>query len=420
MSQQIFREEYLQQQHQTEQGQILILSGLNQRIVTVCCIVVIGAILILLALGSYTKKTELEGVIVPSTGLIAVKAAQNGVLEAIDVEDGQQIGKSASLFRVNSEVFDTSGESINLRLKRSLEHQFNSLQSQRDYERLVTQSRIDELISKIDRLDLEIKSVQQSLEFAKQRTQLKKEARDSYQKLLKNNYISELSFKDYLSSLVSLQVDEENRKIMTQQLERERVAAQHQIDYMSLQGNLRTLELERQIDSLKQQQIELTSASETVVHSPVSGKITTLRAEIGQSVSQGEVLLNIIPEQAKLQVELYAPSRSIGFLRPGQPVRLRFDAYPHEKFGMQKGSVVQISQSTLTPAELKAQDQTIRSDAETLYRIVVSLSKSTIGVYGREEPLRVGMRVSADINVETRKLYEWLLGPIARMQGINE
>ncbi|MGR5148170.1 HlyD family secretion protein [Photobacterium alginatilyticum] len=420
MSQQIFREEYLQQQHQTERGQILILSGLNQRIVTVCCIVVIGAILTLLAVGSYTKKAQLEGVIVPSTGLIAVKAAQNGVVEAIYVEDGQEIEKSASLFRVNSEVFDTSGESINQRLKRSLEHQFNSLQSQRDYERLVTQSRIDELNSKIERLGLEIQSAQQSLEFAKERTLLKKEARDSYRKLLKNSYISDLAFKDYLSSLVSLQAEEESRKLMIQQLERERVAAQHQIDFMSLQGNLRTLELERQIDSLKQQQIELTSASESVVHSPVSGEITTLRAESGQSVSQGEVLLNIIPEQATLQVELYAPSRSIGFLRPGQPVGLRFDAYPHEKFGIQKGNVVQISQSTLTPAELKAQDQTIRSDAETLYRIVVSLNKSTIDVYGREEPLKVGMRVSADINVETRKLYEWLLGPIARMQGINE
>ncbi|MBJ6911355.1 HlyD family efflux transporter periplasmic adaptor subunit, partial [Vibrio cholerae] len=142
-----------------------------------------------------------------------------------------------------------------------------------------------------------------------------------------------------------------------------------------------------------------------------------LRIENGQAVSRGEVLLNIIPETTELQVELYAPSRAVGFLQTGQSVGLRIDAYPFEKFGIQTGTIKRVTKSTLSPTEIKSKDQTIRSDAETLYRVIVALNKPTITVYGREEPLKVGMKVSADVYVETRQLYEWLLGPITRLKG---
>lgn len=414
----IFRKEYLEQQHQLDTGQILLLSGLNQRIVTFCCILLLLALLVLLIFGNYTKKTYLEGVIVPSAGLIVVKSTQDGVIEDTYVKDGQNVIKARGLLKINSELFNNKGESISQRLQYSLEEQLSSLKSQRDYEQLMNKSRIGDLESKIIHLDLGLESSRQSLEFAKQITIFKQQAMSGYRKLLKKNYISDLKYKDYLSDLIRLKAEEENKRLLIHQLEREYISTQNQINDILLQGDIRSLELKRQLDSLQQQQIT-TSSSETIVHAPIGGNISSLRVERGQAINQGEVLLNIIPDGSELQVELYAPSRSIGFLRKGQSVGLRFDAYPHEKFGIQKGAVLSISQSTLSPIDFKTQDQTIRSDIETLYQIVVSLNKSTINVYGREEPLKVGMRVSADINIETRKLYEWLLGPIARMQGIN-
>ncbi|WP_233357572.1 HlyD family efflux transporter periplasmic adaptor subunit, partial [Vibrio cholerae] len=94
-----------------------------------------------------------------------------------------------------------------------------------------------------------------------------------------------------------------------------------------------------------------------------------------------------IPETTELQVELYAPSRAVGFLQTGQSVGLRIDAYPFEKFGIQTGTIKRVTKSTLSPTEIKSKDQTIRSDAETLYRVIVALNKPTTTVYGREEPL---------------------------------
>lgn len=418
MSQQIFRKEYLNKK--PEIGQILILSGMNQRIMTLCCIIIISAFILLISFGTYTKKIYIEGVIVPSNGLITVKSTQSGIIKNVEVVDGQNVSESERILILNNETFDNNGISINERLKNSILQQISSLKSQKDYEYLMNKSRINELNSKVSRLELEISSANQSLELAKEKTNLKKQSGESYSVLLNKKYISDLTFKEYLSSLVSLQADEESKKLLIQQLEREHVATGHQIDYIELQGSMRNLELTRQIDNLNQQQIELTSSYETIIRSPINGQITALRAESGQAVNQGEILLNIIPKGAEFQVELYAPSRAIGFIKKGHTVGLRFDAFPYEKFGVQKGTVLAISQSTVSPAEIKAQDQTIRLDTETLYKIVVTLNKPTIDVYGIEQHFKVGMKVNANINIETRRLYEWLLGPISRIKEINQ
>ncbi|MBJ6889112.1 hemolysin D, partial [Vibrio cholerae] len=107
-------------------------------------------------------------------------------------------------------------------------------------------------------------------------------------KLLESKYISDLTFKDYLSSLVALKADEESKIMLIQQLERELVGAQYQFDYMQQEGKVRDVELARQLDGIVQQQIELTATTEAVIYAPVSGEVSALRIENGQAVSRGE------------------------------------------------------------------------------------------------------------------------------------
>ena len=51
------------------------------------------------------------------------------------------------------------------------------------------------------------------------------------------------------------------------------------------------------------------------------------------------------------------------------------------------------------------------------YRIVAELDRQTILAYGKELPLRPGMRLTADINVDRRSLFEWLLEPLYSIRG---
>ncbi|RTL39040.1 MAG: hypothetical protein EKK53_18050 [Burkholderiales bacterium] len=118
---------------------------------------------------------------------------------------------------------------------------------------------------------------------------------------------------------------------------------------------------------------------------------------------------------AELQAQLFAPSRTAGFVQPGQEVYLRFQAFPFQKFGMAKGSVVAVSRSPIAPSDLPSgQTQAIVTAAqanEPMYRITVQLPRQTINTYGRETALAAGMSVDADVRQDNRKIVEWLLEP---------
>ncbi|TCU01505.1 hypothetical protein EDB47_1171, partial [Vibrio crassostreae] len=70
------------------------------------------------------------------------------------------------------------------------------------------------------------------------------------------------------------------------------------------------------------------------------------------------------------------------------------------------------------PPEMIDNQRLIKKDViEGLYQIRVKLSKPTITVYGKEEPLISGMTVIADVELDSRKIYEWILEPLYTIKG---
>src|SRR5262245_25891261 len=118
--------------------------------------------------------------------------------------------------------------------------------------------------------------------------------------------------------------------------------------------------------------------------------------------------LEIVPEHARLQAELFVPARAIGFIEPGQSVRLLFDAFPYQHFGTYRGKVVRVSQTILmtsdTGGPIKLNDPT--------YRVIASLERQDIDAHGKKIALQPDMLLRADIVLEWRSLMDWLLGPL--------
>jgi ATP-binding cassette, subfamily B, bacterial CvaB/MchF/RaxB len=127
-------------------------------------------------------------------------------------------------------------------------------------------------------------------------------------------------------------------------------------------------------------------------------------AETGQSVSPAAALATLVPEGAVLQAQLYAPSSAVGFVQLGQAVRLRFEAFPYQKFGQQPAHVLQVSRTPLAASELAALAlPAVGPGGEPLFRITVALDGPPVAT-----PLTPGMRLQADVLLEKRRLIEWL------------
>jgi membrane fusion protein len=99
------------------------------------------------------------------------------------------------------------------------------------------------------------------------------------------------------------------------------------------------------------------------------------------------------------------PSAAIGFVKPGQEVRLALDAFPYQRFGTVKGRVRTVPSSTINaPASNGA---TI-----AVYPVIVDIEAPKIFAYGRDEPLVAGMNLTARIITERQSLLEWLFEPL--------
>jgi len=118
--------------------------------------------------------------------------------------------------------------------------------------------------------------------------------------------------------------------------------------------------------------------------------------------------MEIIPNGSALQAELFVPTKAIGFLRPGQQVRILYDAFPYQQFGSYRGQVSEISRTILTkadtfgPVELK----------EPAYRVIATLDRPDVDAYGKTIPLQADMLLKADIILEKRSIVSWFLDPL--------
>jgi membrane fusion protein len=129
-------------------------------------------------------------------------------------------------------------------------------------------------------------------------------------------------------------------------------------------------------------------------------------------------MLTIVPAHERMQAELLAPSTSIGFLRPGQRVLLRYSAFPYQKFGEYWGTVTEISRAALQAEELKALVPSMQpaEQAKTFYRLTVVPDRPDVMAYGRSEPLQASMQVDARVLLDRRPIYQWILEPLYRLQ----
>ena len=141
--------------------------------------------------------------------------------------------------------------------------------------------------------------------------------------------------------------------------------------------------------------------------------IVTTDKDLLQVVDATTALAFVVPSDARLRAELYAPSRAVGFVAVGEEVVLRYEPYPYQKFGHYRGTVEAVSRTSW--ASSARLDSPLAG--EPLYEVIVALRSQTVTAYGQERELRAGMAVEADVLLETRRLYEWVLEPLYSLRG---
>lgn len=177
-------------------------------------------------------------------------------------------------------------------------------------------------------------------------------------------------------------------------------------------------ELTGQLDKLTQEVTKQAHRQSLLeLKAPQDGIVKDLATHTSGTVVQpGTVLLTLVPKEDTLRAEVWVSNEDIGFVRPGQTVKLKFAPYPFQKYGMAEGVVEHVSADAADPnsqganapppMDTKGRPQPLR------YKALVSLKAMQLTVNGEKFDLSAGMQTNAEIHLGTRTVLEYLLSPV--------
>lgn len=379
---------------------------------------VLGTLVVLfLTLGTYTRRATVTGQLVPSSGVIRVHTPQAGVVLERKVAEGQVVNKGDVLFTLNSDRLGAGAREVQADIGQQVGERRRSLEAELARNKGVEAAEIGHLERRAGTLRAEQQSIERQMDQQRIRLKLAEDARKRYQGLADQDYIAR-------EQLFQKEAELSEQQSRLQALERDALVAQRE-----LATTLREIEntrvryanqnglLERGVSSAQQELTEVEARRRVVITAPESGRATLVSGEPGQAVDTARPLLNLVPSDAKLEVRLYAPSRTMGFIRPGDAVLLRYQSFPYQKFGQHEGVVASVSNNAVTSTELAGFQIPDVPPGEPVYAIVVTLKQQNVTAYGKQWPLSAGMRLDADILQETRRLWEWMLEPLYSITG---
>ena len=407
MNDSLFRPEAVERSKSKPLSSILLIQPVAVNVLTVLSLLIGLALLAFLIFGTYTKKERVTGVLLPNLGLVRVATPQMGTVIKREVTEGQAVKRGDVLYRISSDRAvgsEVEGQlaSNQSELKRqSLEEQLNLQNSMNEISSLQSAQKISALQQQLAQINNELSIYNEQLRIAN----------DVYkrnQALVEEGFISSAVLEDKRNNYLN-QLNNQKR------LMREKTSIQQQLSAAKTELQDAKLKGDNQNASITQSITDNETQRELLVLAPIDGVASAIQADVGQVVNANTVLLSIVPKDAQLEANVYLSSRAIGFIKEGNRVLLRYQAFPYQKFGQHEGEVISISKVALTNNELI--EAGILKATEPMYRVKIKPSSQTIMAYGQQEALQPSMQLEADVLMDTRRLYEWLFEPLFSITG---
>lgn len=423
----LFRTESVEHQSRSWLGGIQLVRPVPLALLTglvACTAVATG---VFLFQGEYTRKAHVLGVIVPDRGLLRLPSPAVGTVVERRVSEGDPVRAGDVLFVVSVDKSTLKGDAQSA-VQGSLDARQRSLQEARAQSQALEREQVAALTRQIEDMRRELQQMDGEAELQQQRLALALKAQARLESLQAENFVSSAHVQTRAEEVLGL-------RAQAVALARQRTAHQREIAALEalrrekpLQAQSQRGTIDRDLAELAQESAQSDALQRIVVRAPQTGVVTAVLAAPGDSVSPAAALASLLPEGARMQAELFAPSSAVGFLRPRQAVQLRYQAFPFQKFGHHPGQVLQVSRTPLQAAELAslplatgttsaAPNSSARPPGEPLYRITVELDRQTVQAYGVAQPLVAGMQLEADVLLDRRRLIEWIFEPLLSVSG---
>lgn len=357
-----------------------------------------------LASASYGRVVTVSGAVTLDAGVAAIVPSRTGVVAAVEVREGQHVRAGSPLLRIRSEENLISGTTAAAQIGRSVADQDAQLARQTSL--MLEAARADQarLQEEIAGLAAEMGSLDNQLADQRRLIAAADTELSDAQRVARNGFISRRDLHAREATLLG-------RRQRMAELEQSRAAknaaiamARRSIAQSQASAEAQAATARSSQAALAERLTEVDVARGYTITAPVDGVVTAMTARIGQPAVQGQQFMLIVPSGSRRRVELYLPTTAVGFVSPGQEVRLAVDAFPYQQFGTVPARIATVAAATINrPGE---------NGPVPVYLVTAEMLREGVIAFGRAQPMQPGMTLTARIVTEKRSLMRWLFEPI--------
>ena len=418
MLKKLYRKEAVEYKKSHWRGKALLLNGLPAWLILLLSTLFLMALISALIFGKFTQRIDVKGEVITLPHSINVFSPQQGFIIKQYVKIGDIVKKDQALYEIDVSRNTSSGNvsaaqiaSINDKIENSND---------------IIKKLIDNKSQTINALNEQLKTSTDSLKETNrmlQNTQagLKKMHANlaSYEKYLSDGLIT----KDQYNYQHSLYFQQQSAY---QSLVSQKMQLESQITQLNSDRVTKAADFDNQISSqynqandYKNQLVESNANGSLIIKATSDGRVESLSATQGQTVENGSSLAQIKPTgNVEYYLILWLPNNAIPYLKVGDPINIRYDAFPSDKFGQFPGTILSISSMPASRQEMSEYTNVSDGTAQqelALYKAIVKIKDKEFKHNGKTLRLSNGLKAQAVVFLEERPLYMWMFTPVYKI-----
>lgn len=404
----------------------------------------LAALLVWAIFGRLDIVAVAEGKLVPQTYLKIVQPPESGIVQEILVHEGETVRAGQALMRMDALISEADGKALDAELQRKhmtlrrIDAELagrafssdagtplglaNEVQAQYLANIAAQQAALAEERTRLAKAREELAAAEQVKAKLVAVLPHYRQQETAFEKLAEGKFAGPLMASDKRRERIEKEADLNTQDHLIESArasiaQSEKKLAQLESDYRrqlyternTSQGEVDKLAQEVAKQRHKQSLLELKAPQDGIVKDLATHTIGTV-------VQPGTVMLTLVPVNEKLRAEVMVSNEDIGFVRVGQPVKVKLAAYPFQKYGMVEGWVEHVSadaQDNNTQEAGMGTNQA-RRDQPLSFKALVSLDAMHLEMDGIRFALNAGMQTTAEIKLGDQTVVEYLLSPVRK------
>lgn len=385
------------------------------------------------------------GKLVPQSYLRIVQPFEQGIVKEILVREGEAVQAGQVLLRMDPKLTEADRRATDNELKlkhlqlRRIDAEMTGtviarradddagllaqMEAQYRARRQAYEDAVGSERAALDKARQDLKSAQEVEAKLKKTVPMFKETADGWDKLAQDGFAGKLMaqerMRQYIESEQDLKAQTETIASLRATIDQaERRLAQITSNYRQ-QLQTDRVDVALQANRLQEELTKHQHRSGLMeLKAPQAGIVKDLATHtVGTVAAPGTILMTLVPANEPLVAEVWVSNEDVGFIRKGQPVKLKLSTYQFQKYGMLEGTVKQVSADASENQNAATASVEIGRNKTAMpltYKTIVEMKRQELVAQGNKYALAPGMQVSGEVHLGTRTVLEYLLSPVTK------